>query len=161
MTRGVAREIAVHMIFSLSFGALSGQEVLDSQLTQERFQELAEELPLYAQYPNEKQEAYIRALVLGVHDHGAELDDYISRYAVGWSFARIPRMASAIMRTAMYEVLYMPEVPNAAAINAAVEIAKGYEPVEVVSFLNGILGSFVRAEFPDTPPRAVRPEEEG
>lgn len=161
MTRGVAREIAVHMIFSLSFGALSGQEVLDSQLTQERFQELAEELPLYAQYPNKKQEAYIRALVLGVHDHGAELDDYISRYAVGWSFARIPRMASAIMRTAMYEVLYMPEVPNAAAINAAVEIAKGYEPVEVVSFLNGILGSFVRAEFPDTPPRPDRPEEEG
>ena len=116
---------------------------------------------LYAQYPNKKQEAYIRALVLGVHDHGAELDDYISRYAVGWSFARIPRMASAIMRTAMYEVLYMPEVPNAAAINAAVEIAKGYEPVEVVSFLNGILGSFVRAEFPDTPPRPDRPEEEG
>ena len=71
MTRGVAREIAVHMIFSLSFGALSGQEVLDSQLTQERFQELAEELPLYAQYPNEKQEAYIRALVLGVvRDYG-------------------------------------------------------------------------------------------
>ena len=99
--------------------------------------------------------------MLGVHDHGAELDDYISRYAVGWSFARIPRMASAIMRTAMYEVLYMPEVPNAAAINAAVEIAKGYEPVEVVSFLNGILGSFVRAEFPDTPPRPDRPEEEG
>ena len=161
MTRSSAREIAVHIIFSLGFDHRSAQEILEAELTRERFQELAEELPLYAQYPNEKQEAYIRALVLGVHDHGAELDDYISRYAVGWSFARIPRMASAIMRTAMYEVLYMPEVPNAAAIDAAVEIAKGYEPVEVVSFLNGILGSFVRAEFPDTPPRPDRPEEEG
>ena len=57
------------------------------------------------------------------------------------------------MRTAMYEVLYMPDIPNAAAINEAVEIAKGYEPQEVVSFLNGILGSFVRAEFADTPPK--------
>ena len=74
MTRGVAREIAVHMIFSLSFGALSGQEVLDSQLTQERFQELAEELPLYAQFPNEKQERYIRELVQGVFAHGPELE---------------------------------------------------------------------------------------
>jgi N utilization substance protein B len=87
------------------------------------------------------------------------LDDYISRYAKGWSFSRIPRMAAAIMRTAMYEVLYMPDVPNAAAINEAVEIAKKYEPQEVVSFLNGILGSFVRAEFADTPPKPEKAEQ--
>ena len=146
MTRSNAREIAVHMIFSLSFGNQSAQELLDSQLTHERFRELAEDMPLYAQYPNEKQERYIRELVQGVFFHGPELDDCISRYAKGWSFARIPRMASAIMRTAMYEVLYMPDVPNAAAINEAVEIAKNYEPQEVVSFLNGILGTFVRTE---------------
>jgi len=163
MTRSNAREIAVHMVFGLSFGDMSAQELMDCHLTRERFQELAEEMPLYAQFPNEKQEKYIRELVQGVFAHGAELDDYISQYAVGWVFERIPRMAAAIMRTAMYEVLYMPDVPNAAAINEAVEIAKKYEPQEVVSFLNGILGSFVRAEFEDTPPkpekRAPGPEE--
>ena len=153
MTRTNAREIAVQMVFSLSFGGVTAQEVLDSQLTAERFQELAEESPLYAQFPNEKQERYIRELVEGVYAHGPELDGYISQYAVGWSFARIPRMASSIMRTAMYEMLYMPDVPNAAAINEAVEITKNYEPPEVVSFLNGILGSFARAEFADTPPK--------
>ena len=153
MTRSNAREIAVQLIFSLGFGNLSAQEVLDSQLTTERFAELAEENALYAQFPNEKQQQYIRDLVQGVFSHGPELDDYISRYAVGWSFARIPRMAAAIMRTAMYEVLYVPDVPNAAAINEAVEIAKRYETQEVVSFVNGILGSFVRAEFADTPPK--------
>ena len=153
MTRTNAREIAVQMVFSLSFGGVTAQEVLDSQLTAERFRELAEESPLYAQFPNEKQERYIRELVEGVYAHGPELDGYISQYAVGWSFARIPRMASSIMRTAMYEMLYMPDVPNAAAINEAVEIAKNYEPPEVVSFLNGILGSFARAEFADTPPK--------
>ena len=50
----------------------------------------------------------------------------------------------------------------AAAINEAVEIAKHYESQEVVSFVNGILGSFVRAEFADTPPKpekAARAEE--
>ena len=156
MTRSNAREIAVHFIYELSFGNETAQELLDGQLTPERFRALAEELPLYAQFPNEKQERYIRELVQGVFSHGPELDDYIGRYAVGWNFARIPRMAAAIMRTAMYEVLYMPDIPNAAAINEAVEIAKNYESAEVVSFVNGILGSFVRAEFSDTPPKPER-----
>ena len=47
----------------------------------------------------------------------------------------------------------MPQVPNAAAINAALEIAKGYEEPEVVSFINGILGTFVRTELPDSQDR--------
>jgi N utilization substance protein B len=157
MTRNNAREIAVHMIFQLGFGTQSAEQLLDEELTRERFAQLSQEEALYAQFPNEKQAQYIRDLVRGTFAHGPELDDYISRYAVGWSFERIPRMAAAIMRTAMYEVLYMPDIPNAAAINAAVEMAKNYEPPEVVSFLNGILGSFVRAEFQDTPPK---PEKE-
>lgn len=153
MTRSNAREIAVQMVFSLGFGQGESQGLLDSQLTPERFQELAEEMPLYAQFPDDKQLRYIKELVQGVFAHKQELDAYISRYSVGWAFSRIPRMAVAVMRTAMYEVLYMPDVPNAAAINEAVEIAKNYEPQEVVSFINGILGSFVRAEFADTPPK--------
>lgn len=155
MTRSNAREIAVHLIFALGFGTQSDQELLDSELTHERFQELAEDLPLYAQYPNEKQEQYIRKLVSGVFFHGPELDDCISRYSVGWAFSRIPRMAAAIMRTAMYEILYMPDIPNAAAINEAVELTRKYETPEVVSFVNGILGSFVRAEAGD---ESTRPE---
>ena len=160
MTRNNAREIAVQMLFSLNFGDENADRLLDSQLTQERFAELAEEMPLYAQFPNEQQLQYIKDLVRGVVAHGPELDDYIARYAVGWSFARIPRMAATVMRTAMYEVLYMPDIPNAAAINAAVEIAKNYEPQEVVSFVNGILGSFVRAEFADTPAKPEKKQAE-
>ena len=121
-----------------------------------KYQKMAEELPLYEQFPNEKQERYIRELVHGVFSHGPELDDCISRYSVGWAFARIPRMAAAVMRTAMYEVLYMSDIPNAAAINEAVEIAKKYETPDVVRFINGILGTFVRSETADAPP-AKRP----
>lgn len=161
MTRSIAREIAMHIIFALGFDDRGAQEVLEAELNRERFQELAEELPLYEQFPNKKQERYIRDLVQGVFAHGPELDDYISRYSVGWAFARIPRMAAAVMRTAMYEVLYMPDIPNAAAINEAVEIAKKYEPAEVVSFVNGILGTFVRTEFEDTPPKPEKKREAG
>lgn len=149
MTRTVAREIAVHMVFELGFGDRSAQQLLEDELTVENFALIGAEEPLYAEFPDEKQEQYIRTLVSGAFEHGPELDDYISRYSVGWSFARIPRVAAAIMRVAMYEVLYMPEIPNAAAINEAVEIAKNYETAEVVSFVNGILGTFVRSEFPD------------
>jgi len=49
----------------------------------------------------------------------------------------------------MYEILYMPEIPDGAAINEAVEIAKKYESPDVVRFINGILGTFVRAEAVD------------
>ena len=85
-------------------------------------------------------------LVKGIAAHGYELDQYIEKYAKGWRFERIPLVAGAIMRLAMYEILYMPEIPNGAAINEAVEIAKKYETPEVVRFINGILGNFVRNE---------------
>ena len=149
MTRTVAREIAVHMVFELGFGDRSARQLLEEELTPESFALIGAEEPLYADFPDEVQEQYIRTLVSGVFEHGPELDDYISRHAVGWSFARIPRVAAAVMRVAMYEMLYMPDIPNAAAINEAVEIAKGYETPEVVSFINGILGTFARSEFPE------------
>ena len=147
MTRTNAREIAIHFTFELSFSNLSADELLETFFTREYFALLGEEEPLYAEYPNERQREYIRSLVRGVFQHGAELDGYIEKYAVGWKFSRIDRVAAAIMRVTMYEILYMPDVPNAAAINDAVEIAKGYEGEETVKFINGILGSFVRQEF--------------
>lgn len=149
MTRTNAREIAVHFVFELGFGNESARDILDAFLTQEAFQRLGEEEPLYAQFPNEKQREYIQQLVLGVDAHGPELDGYIERYAQGWRFSRIDRVAVAIMRVAMYEILYMPDIPNSASINEAVEIAKGYEPKEAVSFINGILGTFTREALPE------------
>ena len=147
MVRNTAREIAIHLSYELSFTDKTAEELLDQRLTAESFAELAEEEDLYREAPNAKQAAYIRRLVRGVDEHGAELDGYIEKYAKGWKFSRIPLVASAIMRVAMYEVLYMPDVPNAAAINEAVEIAKKYETPETVKFINGILGSFSRQEL--------------
>ncbi len=147
MVRNTAREIAIHLSYELSFTDKTAEELLDQRLTAASFAELAEEEDLYREAPNAKQAAYIRRLVRGVDEHGAELDGYIEKYAKGWKFSRIPMVASAIMRVAMYEVMYMPDVPNAAAINEAVEIAKKYETPETVKFINGILGSFSRQEL--------------
>ena len=75
-----------------------------------------------------------------------ELDHYICQYSHGWKINRISRTAWAVLRCAMYEILYMPDIPDGVAINEAVEIAKKYETPEVVKFMNGILGSFLREE---------------
>ena len=146
MVRNTAREIAIHLSYELSFTDKPVEELLDERLTPESFAALAEEDPLYQETPNAKQAAYITRLVKGVDEHSAELDGYISKYAKGWKFSRIPLVASAIMRVAMYEILYMEDIPTGAAINEAVEIAKKYETPETVKFINGILGSFVRGE---------------
>ena len=146
MVRNTAREIAIHLSYELSFTDKTVEELLSERLTAETFATLAGEDEIYQEAPNAKQADYIRRLVKGVEEHAAELDGYISKYAKGWKFARIPLVASAIMRVAMYEILYMPDVPNGAAINEAVEIAKKYETPETVKFINGILGSFVRQE---------------
>ncbi len=149
MTRRNAREIAVHFVFELSFSNDRAESLLEEFLTPEAFARLGEEEPLYAQFPGEKQRGYIEELVRGVDAHVPELDGYIERYSQGWSFARIDRVAVAIMRVSMYEILYMPDIPNSSSIDEAVEIAKGYENAETCAFINGILGTFVREALPE------------
>ena len=147
MVRNTAREIAVHLSYELSFTEKPVEELLNQRLTAESFETLSGEDALYQEAPGPKQAEYIRRLVRGVVEHAPELDGYIAKYAKGWNFARIPLVASAVMRVAMYEILYMPDIPNGAAINEAVEIAKKYETPETVKFINGILGTFVRQEI--------------
>ena len=108
---------------------------------------LKDEDDIYEKAPGAAQAEYIRSIVMGVAEHAPELDGYIAKYAKGWSFDRIPLVASAIMRVAMYESLYRSDIPTRVAVNEAVEIAKKYETPETVKFINGILGSFVRGEI--------------
>lgn len=149
MNRTTAREIAMHLTFELAFSDVKVDDLLARELNADAFAARAADEPLYAEYPGKEHEEYIRTLVRGVADHGFELDGYIEKYAKGWKFSRIDRVAAAIMRVTMFEILYRPDVPNKVAINEAVEIAKGYVDADVVKFVNGILGSFVRAEFPE------------
>lgn len=149
MNRSTAREIAVHFAFELAFSDEKAQQLLARELTADSFALRAQDEPMYASFPGQGELDYITRVVLGVGSHGAELDGYIEKYAKGWRFSRIDRVASAIMRVAMFEILYMPEIPNSASINEAVEIAKKYVDGDVVKFINGILGSFVRAELPE------------
>ena len=65
---------------------------------------------------------------------------------MGWDFSRISRTALSIMKTAMFEMMYMPEIPNGVSINEAVELAKKYDEPDTVPFINGVLGTFAKEE---------------
>ena len=147
MTRTVAREIAVRLCFSISENPSDPVEVLSFTFEEEYYSSLKDEDKTYRENPDSAQLEYITRIVTGVVEHSAELDGYIDKYAVGWKFGRISRTAVAIMKTTMFEVLYMPDIPDRAAINEAVELAERYEPPETVSFINGVLGSFSRSEI--------------
>ncbi len=146
MTRTAAREIAVRLVFALGENPIQPDALFERVFERDYYDSMSGEDTLYEEYPDDKQLGYIRRTVLGVQQHAAELDGYIDKYAVGWRFGRISRTALAILKTAMFEVLYMPDVPNKAAINEAVELAKKYEAPETVPFVNGVLGSFSRSE---------------
>ena len=148
MTRTAAREIAILLGFSaaVASGDETPQESMDRFFEPEHYASMAEENPLFAEYPDERQMEYIRTLVTLIAERRETLDAYIEKYARGWKADRISRTAGAVLRCAMSEILWLPEVPNAAAINEAVELAKKYEDEDTVSFINGILGGFVRGE---------------
>ena len=122
-------------------------ELLAEFFDREYYDSLADEAEIYSEFLNAKQMEYIVRLTNGVIDHAAELDMYIEKYAKDWSVSRISRVASAIMRVAMYEILYMQDIPNGVAVNEAVELAKNYENADTVAFINGVLGTFVRKEL--------------
>ena len=146
MTRRTAREIAMHLSFATVMNRMDIGEMLDAFFEPEYFATLAAEDEAYAEYPDEKQLRYIRKLAQGVSVHAAELDGYIEKYAQNWEFARISRVAAAILRVAMYEILYLPEVPYRVAANEAVELAKTYEGRDISGFVNGVLAAFIENE---------------
>jgi len=150
MTRTAAREIAVRLTYLLSVGKGGASDALDAFFSPEYYAGLAAEDRLFAEYPNEAQLSYIRRVAEGTDAHRDELDAYISEYSSGWKLGRISKTAVAALEVALFELLYMrDEIPRSAAINEAVAIAKNYETPETAAFINGILGSFCRANFPD------------
>ena len=149
MKRSTAREIAVRLVFALCETDAEPQSLLETAFEEEYYSSLKSEDELYNEKPSKKQLAYISRIVIGISEHGAELDGYVEKYSIGWKFSRISRTALAIMKTAMFEILYMQDVPNSAAINEAVGMAKQYEQPETVSFINGVLGSFISGELSD------------
>lgn len=147
MTRTTAREIAIQLGFAAASASIDPAEMMDTFFSEEHYSTLAAEDELYSQRPNKKQMDYIRRLLELGTEKRSEIDAYIERYSKGWKVERISRTALAVLRCALCEILYMDDIPDSAAINEAVELSKGYDEPDTVSFVNGVLGGFMRGEF--------------
>ena len=144
MTRGNARELAVHLIYAREFTGDEPQMVIATRLEKEYYGILSEESPVYEDRPSKAQRAYIDSVVMGVANRVDELNETISKLSVGWDITRISRLARTIMQLAMFEIQYVNDVPTGVAIAEAVRIAKLYDGDEAGAFVNGILGTFAR-----------------
>ena len=146
MTRTAAREIAIQLCFAAASAQLEPQELEERFFDPAYYESLAQEQELFREYPDEQQRAYIHRLTTLTAMHREEIDALIERHAKGWRVSRISKTALAVLRCAVCEILYMDDIPNAAAINEAVELCKGYDEPDTVSFVNGVLGGIMRGD---------------
>ena len=144
MTRANARELAVHLIYERCFTGEDPENVVIARLKKDYYNMLAEENQVYSDSPNATQKAYIRTVVSGVANREQELNDLIQKYSVSWDISRISRLARSVMQLAIFEILYVDDVPTGVAISEAVRIVKLYDGNDTGAFVNGILGSFAR-----------------
>lgn len=145
MTRANARELAVHLIYGRNFTGEEPEAVVATRLHKDYYKLLSEENEVYAERPSRAQLGYLDRVVSGVANREEELNASIAQYSIGWDISRISRLTRAVMQLAIYEILYIDDVPTGVAISEAVRIAKKYDGDDTGAFVNGILGSFARA----------------
>ena len=145
MTRGNARELAVHLIYGRVFTGEDPEQVVSTRLDKEYYEKLSMENDVYSERPSRAQLRYIDSVVAGVANREEDLNAQISKFSIGWDISRISRLARCIMQLAIYEILYVEDVPTGVAVSEAVRIAKKYDGDDTGSFVNGILGSFARS----------------
>ena len=144
MTRANARERAVHLIYGRDFTGEDAVDVISARLDKSYYSLLSDENEVYSERPSRQQRAYLDTVVSGVANRVDELNAYIQKYSIGWDVTRISRLARSIMQLAIFETLYVDDVPTGVAISEAVRIAKMYDGDDTGSFVNGILGAFAR-----------------
>jgi N utilization substance protein B len=142
MSRRIAREYAIQFLFSLDFNKADDVEkqLEDFLLHTQEFREEEDSIL------NKSSKSYTLDIVKGTLQHIDEIDKLIEFHTTGWKMERIARVDLAIIRLAIYEIVFNNEVPDSVATNEAIELAKKYSTEESGSFVNGVLGKIIRGK---------------
>ncbi len=144
MTRHELREYIFKIVFQIPF---YGAEKMDEQTADN-----IDALKLLIEEPLEeedkikltkKDEEYITQKVKGIIEHLGELDEVLRSSSRNWELERLGKEELAILRLATYEILHDDDIPDAVAINEAVEIAKAYSGEKASCFINGVLAGII------------------
>ncbi|MGQ9919712.1 MAG: transcription antitermination factor NusB [Desulfobacca sp.] len=147
LSKSLARERALQCLYQLDVGRHPGPEA--AALIWEHF------------HADEKPSVYCQRLIQGVWSHREELDAYISRFSQHWRLERLAAVDRAILRLALFELLYCPEVPPKVAINEAVDLAKRFGGEQSGAFINGILDRVLQTRQTPTTPQGAEKRKEG
>ena len=134
--RRKAREIVLKVLYEAEFSDRSADDILAEQIEDRG--------------SGDDVSDYARSLLASVGKHGAQLDAAIADAAANWDFSRISLIDRNILRFAMAELLFFPDIPTKVIINEAVEIAHKYSSGDAGKFVNGILDRFAHTHRQDT-----------
>ena len=104
--------------------------------------------------PSEREKRYAEEIIKGVVQHKAELDRRLSKYAKRWDSDRMGAVDRAVMRVALFEMLYRDDVPPVVSINEAVHFAKDFSSFQSGRFVNGVLDR-IRKDMVERPARTT------
>ncbi len=141
-TRREGRELALQALYSTDVGLLDGTKVLERII--ESFAEGSEP----AVGKNSRALAFALMLLNGVLANRPEVDKWIEEKSTNWTISRMARIDLSILRLAVYELVFCPDIPKNVTINEAIEIAKKFGAVDSSAFINGILDEIALA-LPD------------
>lgn len=143
MSRKLARENIIKLLFSIGFQKdCDIDEVIQKAISDAKESEKDEELMI--DRVNENDIDFIKENLSGILLNLDNIDKTINQYSIRWKTERMPRVDLAILRNAIYEILFLDNIPDSVSINEAVELAKKYSTEDSGSFINGILGNVLK-----------------
>jgi len=94
---------------------------------------------------NEEEKEYILDATSKIVNNMGKIDSYIEKNIENWEINRLAKIDLCVLRIAIYEILFRPDIPVEVSINEAIEISKKYSSSQSSKFVNGVLGSIVRS----------------
>ena len=146
MSRKTARSAAMQMIFESVSGGQGGEETLKMVYDELREYGVPGGRTVGKKDPDEEDRAYITEAFNGVLDHLDELDERIDKTAKDWPIDRMSLVDLTILRLAVWEILYKPDIPANVSVAEALELTEQYSDPGDKPFVNGILGTIVREQ---------------
>lgn len=125
MKRHDARKKALQALFQLDSTELTVEEAIEFALEEEQ-----------------KSNAYLQQLVSGTTEHKQQIDEALNEKLENWTLSRLPKIERTVLRLAVYELLYVEDIPDKVVLNEAIELSKVFGDEKSSKFVNGVLSKF-------------------
>lgn len=126
--RSKARKAALDLLFEAD---IRGTSALETLVVRDVVEEGPDARPI---------RDYTRELIVGISEHYRKIDELITTYAQGWDMDRLPAVDRNILRLGIYEILWGEQIPDAVAIDEALDLARELSTDDSAGFIHGVLG---------------------